>query len=672
MPLPRVNTKRLVVGEALPSDSLDEQLLPKRLALPVFCSDPISSVAYATQEIITVLALGGLALLHLSLPIAVAIAALLIVVVASYRQTCHAYPDGGGAYVVSRTNLGPRAGLVAASALLVDYVLTVAVSVVAGTEAIVSYFPVLHEHKVLLALAFVALLTLVNLRGVKESGKGFALPTYTFVAVVLLMFVWAGIRLLRGDELTAVSAGYGVEAQHSATGLMLVILLLRAFASGCTALTGVEAISNGVPAFRRPQPRNAATTLVAMAAIAVTMFVGITVLARVTGVRTAEETEHLIGAPEGWVEPTALAQIGDAVFGGGPLYALLQAATAGILILAANTAYNGFPVLASILAKDSYLPRQLHNRGDRLVFSNGVLALAGAAAVLIVAFRADTTRLIQLYIIGVFVSFTLSQIGMVRHWQRELTSTTTTPARHRRKRRSQLVNGVGAGVTGVVLVIVAATKLLTGAWIAVVAMIALFLMMQGIHRHYDRVRAGTAWGPDDPRVALPPRNHGVVLVSRLHLPTLRALAYAKATRPTTLSALTVRVDAEETDRLRADWAAAHLDVPLVVVDSPYREITRPVLEHVRRLRESGPRDVVTVFLPEYVVSRWWEHLLHNQTALRLKTRLLFMPAVMVTSVPWPLLDTLPASTPAATPDLPPPAAPPVPGATATGALSATP
>ncbi|MFN8077295.1 MAG: APC family permease [Kineosporiaceae bacterium] len=665
MPRTRVSTKRLVVGEALPSDSLDEQLLPKTLALPVFCSDPISSVAYATQEIIGVLALGGLALMHLSLPIAAAIALLLVVVVASYRQTCHAYPEGGGAYVVSRTNIGPTAGLVAASALLVDYVLTVAVSIVAGTEAITSYFPTLNRHKVLLALLFVALLTLVNLRGVKESGKGFAVPTYTFIGIVLVMFGWAGVRLVRGDTLTAVSAGYGVQPVHHAAGLMVAVLVLRAFASGCTALTGVEAISNGVPAFRRPKSRNAAATLVAMGVLAVTMFAGITVLAATTHVHRPEKAEHLIGAPEGWVQPTALAQIGHAVFGGGPLYALLQAATAGILVLAANTAYNGFPVLASILARDSYLPRQLHNRGDRLVFSNGIVALSGAAAVLVVAFRADTTRLIQLYIIGVFVSFTLSQIGMVRHWQRELTTTVLAPRARRRMRRSQAINAVGASVTAVVLVIVAATKLLTGAWIAVVAMIALFLVMKGIHGHYDRVHADTRWSTGDPRVLLPTRNHGVVLVSRLHLPTLRAVAYAKATRPTSLRALTVRVDADETDQLWDDWARADLDVPLVVVDSPYREIGRPVVEYLRDLRGKGERDVVTVFVPEYVVGRWWEHLLHNQTALRLKTRLLFMPGVMVTSVPWPLQD---AVAPAAASE-PTPAPAPAPAPSRTEAVS---
>ncbi len=614
------------------SDRLGETLLPKKLALPVFCSDPLSSNAYATEEILLGLSLGGMALLHLTSWVALAVIVLLVVVVVSYRQTCYAYPNGGGAYVVSKENLGENASLVAASALLVDYVLTVAVSVVAGVAAIISYAPSLAPYAVELSLVFVALLTVVNLRGVKESGRGFAVPTYAFIAGIYVMFALAAWKLAGGQELHAVSADFDIRGVHQATGIVVFVLALRAFASGCTALTGVEAISNGVPAFRRPKSKNAATTLAIMGGLAITMFSGITVLALVTDVHMAEDPSHLVGAPAGYVEPTALAQVAEAVFGSGPMFAFIQAATAGILILAANTAYNGFPVLASILSRDSFLPRQLHNRGDRLVFSNGIVLLAGCAALLIVAFDADVSRLIQLYIIGVFVSFTLSQYGMVRHWATAL-KTVTDRRRRAALRRSQAINAVGASVTALVLVIVLVTKFTHGAWIVCIAMPALFLLMKRIRRHYALVAEETKITSE---ITLPARNHAVVLVSRLHMPTLRALAYAKGTRPHRIEAVTVRVEPEDTERLQRDWEAHGIDVPLVILDSPYREVTRPVIDYVKGIRRSSPRDVVTVFIPEYVAGRWSEHLLHNQSALRIKARLLFQPGVMVTSVPYQL------------------------------------
>src|SRR3954449_9156919 len=396
------------------TDRLGETLLPKRLALPVFCSDPLSSVAYATEQILLVLGLGGLALLHLTPWVGLAVGILLVVVVASYRQTCFAYPNGGGAYTVSRQNLGVRAGLVAASALLVDYVLTVAVSVVPGVAAITSAVPALAPHAVAISLGLVVLLTIVNLRGVKESGRAFAVPTYGFVAIVLALLLVAGVRLALGQTLTAESAGYGLASTAHTGGLLTLFLVLRAFASGCTALTGVEAVSNGIPSFRPPKERNAAGTLTIMGTLAVVMFGGITALGVLTHVHMAENPAMLIGLHG--EQKTALSQIGLAVFGGGPLFYLLQAFTAAILVLAANTAYNGFPVLASLLARDGHLARALSRRGDRLGFSNGVVLLALIAGLLIVAFDADVTRLIQLYIIGVFVAFTLSQAGMVRHW----------------------------------------------------------------------------------------------------------------------------------------------------------------------------------------------------------------------------------------------------------------
>jgi amino acid transporter len=631
--------KRLFVGRPLRSDRLGETLLPKRLALPVFCSDPLSSVAYATEQIILVLGLGGLGMLYLTPWLAVGVVALLVIVVASYRQTCHAYPNGGGAYAVSRRNLGARAGLVAASALLVDYVLTVAVSVVAGVAAITSAVPVLVPHAVALSLGLVVLLTVVNLRGVKESGRVFAVPTYGFVAIVLVLLAVAGVRLALGQTLTAESAAYGLVPDHRTGGLFTVFLALRAFASGCTALTGVEAVSNGVPSFRPPRARNAATTLTIMGGLAIVMFAGITALAVVTHVHMAEDPSLLTGVAAGQAQKTALSQIGLAVFGSGPVFYALQAFTAAILVLAANTAYNGFPVLASLLARDGHLPRQLGRRGDRLVFSNGVLLLALVACLLIVVFDADVTKLIQLYIIGVFVSFTLSQAGMVRHWSRELRAV-REPASRRAMRRSQGINLLGAAATSVVLVLVLVTKFVHGAYIVVIAMPVLYLLMVRIHRHYADVDVEAAPRPGG--VVLPSRIHAVVPVVRVNEPTLRTLAFARAIHPDDLTAVTVRVDPQETDQLMTEWARRDIPVTLTVLESPYRDVTQPLLDHVRAVRRQSPRDVVSVFVPEYVVGHWWEALLHNQSALRLKARLLFQPGVMVTSVPWQLRSSQPA------------------------------
>ena len=439
--------KRLLVGRPLRSERLGEQLLPKKLALPVFCSDPLSSNAYATEEILLVLSLAGLALLHLTPWIAAAVVLLLIVVVASYRQTCHAYPNGGGAYAVSRANLGANAALVAASALLVDYVLTVAVSVAAGVANIVSAFPGLAPHAVPIAVGFVALLAVMNLRGVRESGMVFAVPTYGFIVVVFVMLGVGAYRAVIGDTPAAESASFSIEGQHPIHGLLLVALILRAFSSGCTALTGVEAVSNGVPHFRPPKSRNAAATLAIMGGLTVAMFVGITALALVADVHVAEDPARLLGAPEGYEQRTVIAQEAGAVLGNGsPLFYAVQGFTAAILILAANTAFNGFPILASILGGDGYLPRQFHRRGDRLVFSNGIVVLAGLAGLLIYAFDASTTRLIQLYIIGVFVSFTLSQVGMVRHWTRQLRSAAASEQRRGGILRARFINGLGRGV----------------------------------------------------------------------------------------------------------------------------------------------------------------------------------------------------------------------------------
>jgi amino acid transporter len=626
--------KRLLIGRPFPTHRATEQLLPKRIALPVFASDPLSSVAYATEEILLMLSLGGVALLHLSVPIAVAVVLLLTVVVASYRQTVHEYPQGGGAYQVASQNLGRSWGLLAASALLVDYVLTVAVSISSGVDQIASALPSLHGHQVALALGAVALLALANLRGIKESGRAFAIPTYAFVVGVLIMIVWGLFQLALGHTPRAESADLPIHPEGTFAGLALIFLSLRAFSSGCTALTGVEAIANGVPAFKPPKSANAARTLLVLGVLSIAMFSGITMLALVSDVHVAQQPADL-GLPPDAPTKTVIAQVAAAVFGGDHSlgFAWIAVFTTLILVLAANTAFTGFPVLGSVLAQDRYLPRQLHTRGDRLVYSNGIVLLSVAAGLLIWAFDASTTRLIQLYIIGVFLSFTLSQAGMVRHWSR-LLQTERDDSRRRSLRRKRLVNAVGATFTGVVLLVVLATKFLAGAWIVVIAMPVLYAVMLGIHRHYSRVREELVWRDDS--VVLPSRNHAVVLVSQLHLPAARALSYARATRPDTLTALTVSVDEADTRALQADWEQHQVPVPLTVIESPYREITRPVLDYVRGLRRRSPRDVVTVFIPEYVVGRWWEQLLHNQSALRLKGRLLFQPGVMVTSVPWQL------------------------------------
>ena len=624
----------MLVGRPLRNERLGETLLPKKLALPVFCSDPLSSNAYATEEILRALSLGGLALLFLTPWIAAVVVVLLAVVVVSYRQTCYAYPGGGGAYAVSRANLGRNAALAAASALLVDYVLTVAVSVAAGVDAITSAFLSLKPASVPISLGFVALLALVNLRGVKESGTVFAIPTYGFVAVVFAMIGWGMVRLATGDAPRAESAAFGIHPVHSAAGAAVLLLALRAFSQGCTALTGVEAVSNGVPNFKPPKSRNAANTLSIMGGLTIAMFAGITALALVSRVRVADDPAQLIGAPAGYAQRTAIAQVAGAVFGYQSVWFLLvQGFTAAILILAANTAFNGFPILASILGRDGYLPRQFGRRGDRLVFSNGIVILAALAGVLIWAFDASTSRLIQLYIIGVFVSFTLSQTGMVRHWTRALATERDSAAR-RRLHRSRIINGVGAVFTGVVLVVVLITKFTHGAYLVMIAMPAIFLLMKAIERHYRHIAAELA--PDPGGMILPAHIHAVVLVSRLHKPTLRALAYARATRPDTLTALTVASNPEDARELQAEWAERGIPVALTELDAPYRDITSPVLEYVAALRHDSPRDVVVIYVPEYVVGHWWEHILHNQSALRLKARLLFQRGVMVTSVPWQL------------------------------------
>ena len=638
-------SKRILLGRKLRSTQLGETLLPKRVALPVFASDALSSVAYAPDEIFIMLSAAGVTAYAWSWKIGILVAIVMLTVVASYRQNVHAYPSGGGDYEVATVNLGGTAGVTVASALLVDYVLTVAVSISSGIQNAASAIGFVSGHEAFWASILVMVLAALNLRGVRESGTFFAIPTYGFMVGVLGMGLWGLFRELTGTLPDVESAQYhiikapGYEGQI--TTIAMVILLARAFSSGCAALTGVEAISNGVPAFRKPKSRNAATTLLLLGTIAVTMLMSIIVLANVMHLRYVDphDLDRLVTAdgqpvPADYDQHTVIAQIARGVFDNfTPGFYFVIAMTGIILVLAANTAFNGFPVLASILAKDGYLPRQLSSRGDRLAYSNGILILAFMAIALIVAFDAEVTRLIQLYIVGVFVSFNLSQLGMIRHWTR-LLKTETDPSERHRMFRSRAINAFGLAMTAVVFVIVLVTKFLAGAWIAILAMGTFFMLMKSIRRHYDNVGRELLVEADDQ--VLPTRVHAIVLVSKVHKPTMRALAYAKATRPNVLEAVLVDADSASTARILEEWDERRIDVPLKVLYSPYREIIRPIVEYVRSIRDANPRGVVAVYIPEYVVGRWWEQVLHNQTALRLKGRLLFEPSVCVTSVPWAL------------------------------------
>jgi amino acid transporter len=638
-------SKRILVGRKLRSSQLGETLLPKRIALPVFASDALSSVAYAPDEVFIMLSVAGASTYVWSWKIGLAVALVMLTVVASYRQNVHAYPSGGGDYEVATVNLGQTAGVTVASALLVDYVLTVAVSVSSGVQNAASALPFINHHETEWACFLVLGLAAMNLRGVRESGAWFAVPTYGFMVGVIGMAVYAAYRGFSGDLPDVESATLHLEPAPGYQGpistVAMIFLLARAFSSGCAALTGVEAISNGVPAFRKPKSKNAATTLLLLGAIAITMLMSIIILAHQMGLKYVDpnDLERLrepdgSPLPAGYDQHTVIAQIAKAVFSDfSPGFYFVVAMTGIILILAANTAFNGFPVLGSILAKDGFAPRQLGSRGDRLAYSNGILFLAGLAVVLIIAFRAEPTRLIQLYIVGVFVSFNLSQLGMIRHWTRHL-KTETDPGRRLQMFRSRAINTFGLAMTAVVFVIVLITKFIAGAWIAILAMIVFFAIMKGIRRHYDRVAEELIVGDEDP--ILPTRVHAIVLVSKLHKPTMRALAFAKATRPNVLEAVFVAAEQDASDRLIEEWDQRHIDVPLKVLYSPYREIIRPVVQYAVEIREHNPRGVVAVYIPEYVVGRWWEQLLHNQTALRLKGRLLFTPGVMVISVPYQL------------------------------------
>ncbi len=621
--------KRIFVGRPIATSEQEHQRIGKPIALAVFSSDAISSTAYATQEILLVIAFGGSSLaLGLSnlVPLSIVVAVLLAIVVASYRQTIFAYPSGGGSYVVSRENLGERAAMVAGASLLVDYILTVAVSICAGVRAITSIEVFNDLPAVPLSLGLIALITVANLRGVKESGRVFAVPTYVYIVILTALVVYGLARSfgIFGLEIEAIKFNDVVDPEHRkevlenlamAGGSLGLFQLLRGFASGAVALTGVEAISNGVPAFRRPESKNAATTMTWMAVILGSLFFGVSVLAH-----------HLKPVPL-HVGESVFSQMGRAVFGTGVLYYVLQFATAAILVLAANTAYADFPRLSSIIAADGYMPRQLSTRGDRLVFSNGVLALAGASALLVWIFGANESKLIPLYAVGVFTSFTLSQTGMVRHHLKE---------REPAWKRGVAINVVGAVSTFIVLMIVAITKFATGAWVSILVVLIVIAFFRSVQSHYSKVAAGLRTAIDyRPRRM----NHTViVLVGNLHRGALEALAYAKSLAPNHLVAVTIVSDEHEQHNIEEQWAARGIDIPLEVVHSPYRDLAGPITTFIDETDALWHDDIVTVVLPEFVVAGWFGKLLHNQSALMLKARLLFRPNTVVISVPYHIED----------------------------------
>ena len=616
MPLRYSRFKHLLFGRPLASERLEHERLNKKTALAVLSSDAISSVAYATEQILLVLAVLGTAALGYVVPISAVIVGLLVLVAISYRQTVFAYPEGGGSYTVAKENLGVGPGLVAAAALLTDYILTVAVSISSGIAAITSAYPGLFPHTVALCMLSICLLMIVNLRGVRESGIAFSVPTYVFIAVMLLLI---GQGIYQGITTHAIAPSAGpvrVDAASAAqhrlglpAGFAFTFLILRAFAEGCVAMTGTEAISNGVSAFKSPSSKNAATTLGWMAAILAAFFMGTSYLARHYGVMpTASQT--------------ILSQLGRHIFGGGWLYFALQYATFAVLVLAANTAFADFPRLSGILANDRYMPRQLAARGDRLAFSNGIVTLAVLAMLLVWLFRGDTSALIPLYAIGVFLCFTMSQYGMVKRWLR------TKAAGWRWK---AALNGLGALATAIVTVIQVATKFMHGAWVVVIIIPLIILLLQTIHRHYEMFARDVKFDGQSP--ILPLHHTVVVPVNSITKAAAGALVYA-----TTISdeviALYVEVDKRYTEGIRRDWEEWDIGVPLEILPSPYRSILRPLVEYVENLRMISPGELVTIVVPEIVPKRWWEHLLHNKTALYIRTAFLFKPNVVVTAVPY--------------------------------------
>ena len=606
--------KRLLVGKPLESAQQQHQRLTNPIALAVFSSDALSSVAYASEAILGVLILAGSAALPWVIPVSIAIAGLLFIVGLSYRQTIFAYPSGGGAYIVAHENLGKLPGLVAAASLLIDYVLTVAVSISAGVAALSSLattwgFSQFENYRVDVALLMIAVVTVINLRGIKESGTFFAVPTYVFILSTLaLIAVGLGrIFFQHAPPIAPVGVPSGVET-------LGLFLLLRAFSAGCTAMTGVEAISNAIPSFRKPESRNAATTLMTMIVVLGLMFLGISVLANYYGAVPHEGGE------------TVLSQLARQVIGTGPAYFVIQAATALILLLAANTSFNGFPPLASLLSRDRYLPRQFASRGDRLVFSNGIILLAVFAALLVIGFDAREQAMLPLYAIGVFISFTLSQFGMLKHH-----------LHHREPgyQRGIVINGIGGTLTTIILIVLIITRFTEGAWAVLLLVPVIVLAFRAVNTHYRTVARQLSLEKASPVEAVR-RHTALVLVSGMHRGVLPALQFAKSLAPDNTTALYVDMDPEATEKVRAKWGQWEHDIPLVVLPAPYRSLVRPILRYIDELDKLYEDDVLSVIVPEFVPSLWWEHLLHNQTALLIRTALLFRRGIVIISVPYHL------------------------------------
>lgn len=629
--------RRVLVGRKLATARL-QQPLPKRVALPVLASDSLSSVGYATQEILVVVTLGGLSYLYMAPWAAAVVVAAMVLLVMAYRRLVYAYPSGGGDFDAAYHNLGPGAGLATAGLMIADYVMTVAVSVAAAADNMVSAFPDLDVARIPLAGLLLVLVLALNLRGVRQRGPVFALPAYLFIAGIVAMLIWGFGSAAVGTRPLAESAEMEISPEFSdLTTVAVMFLFVRAVASGTVALTGVRAIASGVPRFNKPRRENAATTLAMMGAVSMAMFAAVTALAVLTGVRYVGDACALAGFDcAEFDQRTAITQVAGAVFGdGSPMLAYVAVATVLVLLVAANTAFNGYPILASILAKNRYLPRQLYARGDQRAYAGGMLMIAVAAGALIAVFDGSVVRLVPLYIIVVFAAHLLGQTSMVRHWMRALDGH-LRPGDAGRAMRRLVLSSATAVFCAAVVTVVLVTQFLAGAWIVVAAVPVIVGAMLVIHRYYHRVNAELAVPEDKSAGLLPSRVHAIVLVSRIHRPTLRAVAYARVGRPDVLEAVTVSVNEADTRALIDEWDRRDIPVPLKVLDSPYREITRPVVEYVRAIRRASPRDLVAVYVPEYVAQHWWEQLLHNKSTVRLKGRLALTRGVVVTSVPWQL------------------------------------
>jgi amino acid transporter len=632
--------RTFLLGRALRNERLEGELLPKRIALPIFASDPLSSVAYGPQELLMILTLGGISFLTFAPGIALMVATLLTVIVLSYRKVIQAYPSGGGDYEVAKKNLGRGASLVVAAALLLDYVMTVAVSIASGTDNLISAFPELAPHRVEIAIGFLFLIFGINLRGIRESGFSFAIPTYVFISTVFLM-IGTGLYkvLVLGQTLVTTSSGYEVEAAHefldNPAQVAVVLLLLRAFASGCSALTGIEAIANGVPAFREPKIKNANITMAFMGGTAVLMFLGTTWLALTAGVKYIENPEHQLGNADFFStnpQQSLMAQIGIAVFGEASLlFYILQAGTAAVLLLAANTAFNGFPLLSSVLSRDGFAPKMLQTRGDRLVYSNGMLSLAVVAGALIVVYQASVTNLIQLYILGVFTSFTVGQIGMIVHWRRGVREKSIA----RKEAIGGLtINGIGALLTSSVLVIVTITKFTHGAWLVFIIMPVLWVLMYETKKYYAEV---------DKEIQLKPEiqfgskgDYAIVLMDKLTAPQLKALDYALSSKHDKLEVVHIAVDPERAETFEREWTEYGIQVPLRIIPSPFRDFGAPLSEYLTEYRAMHEEQRMAVYLPKYVVGHWWEHIFHNHRANRIRKQLMYVRGAMIVLVPWRL------------------------------------